>query len=223
MTRRIGALVLAAALLAGCGEAPSREAAGIEPAGGADGASNVVDPAGAQPGDPADPDEPVSNDPEQPVSDQSAGGASSAGGGAGQSAGSTGGGSQPNPGIAPGEPHPGASSCPECTSRPAPDEDDLTQPRPGQANVRARRWESASVHADDVTIDIRYWSGVEPCYVLDRVEVREEAARVVITLYEGSQPNFDGACTEQAVERTTRIRLSSPLRSRALVDGSGSA
>lgn len=135
------------------------------------------------------------------------------------------------PGVAVGEPNPGASDCPECTpsspAAPAPPpasepsrDDGLTEPRPGQANVRARRWETAAVHDDDVTIDITYWSGVEPCYVLDRVEVREEAARVVITLYEGSQPGFDGACTEQAVERTTRIRLSASLGSRALVDGS---
>jgi hypothetical protein len=216
MTRRIGALVFGAVLLAGCGEASSpREAAVVEPTGASDGATHVD----AQAGETADPDQPVSSDPEQPVSDQSGGGSSS-GGGSDPSTGSAGGGSQPNPGIAPGEPNPDASTCPECSPRPVPDDDRLTQPRPGQDNVRARRWEKASVHDDDVTIDIRYWSGVEPCYVLDRVEVREEAARVVITLYEGSQPGFDGACTEQAVERTTRIRLSTPLGSRALVDGS---
>lgn len=135
------------------------------------------------------------------------------------------------PGVAVGEPNPGASDCPDCTpsspAAPAPPpasqpsgDDRLTQPRPGQANVHPRRWESAAVHDDDVTIDITYWSGVEPCSVLDHVEVAEEAARVVITLYEGSQPGFDGACTEQAIQRMTRIRLAAPLRARALVDGS---
>jgi len=137
------------------------------------------------------------------------------------------------PGVAVGEPNPGASDCPECapaSSSSAPPathapfgEDRLTQPRPGQDNVRARRWESAAVHDDDVTIDVTYYSGVEPCSVLDHVEVREETARVVITLYEGSEPGFDGACTQQAVQRTTRIRLAAPLRARALVDGSDPA
>jgi hypothetical protein len=144
--------------------------------------------------------------------------------------------SQPDPGVAVGEPNPGAPDCPECTpvasstAAPAPPpasgpshDDGLTQPRPGQANVRARRWESAAVHDDDVTIDVTYYSGVEPCSVLDHVEVAEEAARVVITLYEGSRPGFDGACTQQAVQRTTRIRLAAPLRTRALVDGSDPA
>lgn len=212
MSRRIAALVLAAAVLAGCGEATTPREAAVVARDGTD-----VATADSQPGETADPDQPVSNDPEQPVAHQPA---VPSGGDSGQTTGSSGGGSQPNPGIAPGEPNPGASTCPECSPPPAPDGDRLTRPRPGQDHVRARRWESAAVHDDDVTIDITYWSGVEPCYVLDRVEVREEAARVVITLYEGSQPGFDGACTEQAVERTTRIRLSAPLGSRVLVDGS---
>lgn len=212
MRRRIIVLLVAAAVLSGCGaEQAPREAAHT----GEDAPADVGDAVTESPA--GDPDEPVSNDPaDQPVSDQpgSATPGPSTGGTSGSSRGSTGsagGGSQPNQGA--GAVEPGAGD----------GEDRLTQPRPGQANVRARRWESADVHPDDVTIDIAYWSGVEPCYVLDRVEVREEAARVVITLYEGSQPGFDGACTEQAVERTTRIRLAAPLRDRALVDGSSPA
>lgn len=220
MRRRIMLLLAAVAVLSGCGvEQVSQEAAHTGDAAPAGGEDPATEPAG-------DPDQPVSSDPGgQPVTNPpgSATPGPSSGGSSGSSqgaAGTTGAGSQPNQGSGGSTPNSATPDCPECTPRPAPDEDRLTQPRPGQANVRARRWESADVHADDVTIDITYWSGVEPCYVLDRVEVREEAARVVITLYEGSQPGFDGACTEQAIERTTRIRLTSPLRDRVLVDGS---
>lgn len=122
----------------------------------------------------------------------------------------------PPAGVDVGEPAPP-------TNAPQPDRSNgsagETTPRPGQADVHARTWESAEVQSDDVTVQVKYWTGVEPCHVLDRVEVREDAMTVTITLYEGSQPGFDGACTAQAVERWTKVKLSAPLKGRVIVDG----
>lgn len=142
---------------------------------------------------------------------------------------SSGGGSQPNQGIAVGEPNPGdPDGCPECpvsepvdpsaTPEPRP-QNPSTEPRPGTDNTRAVQWESAKVHEDDVTITVTWWSGVEPCHVLDHVNVDERADRVVITVYEGSQPGYDGACTAQAVQKHTSVKLSAPLKGRAIADG----
>lgn len=155
----------------------------------------------------------------------------------GTSPGSTG--SAPSQGIAPGEPHPDdPDGCPECTTSTTPAEPvdeprddsgdssgddpghgDYTTPRPGQEDVRAREWESAEVAEDDVTVTLTWWSGVEPCTVLDRVEVDERADEVVITLYEGNAPGDEGACPAIAMERRTRVTLSAPLAGRAIVDG----
>ena len=141
---------------------------------------------------------------------------------------SSGGGSQPDQGIAVGEPNPGdPDGCPECVSEPADPSatpeprprNPSTQPRPGTDHTRAVQWETAKVHEDDVTVTVTWWSGVEPCHVLDHVEVNEHADRVVITVYEGSQPGYDGACTAQAVQKHTSVRLSAPLKGRAIVDG----
>lgn len=133
----------------------------------------------------------------------------------------------PNQGIAVGEPNPNdPDGCPECPVSspteepgPAPGGGGYTNPAPGQDDVRAREWESAQVQADDQTIVITWWSGVEPCYVLDHVEVVEESERIVLTLYEGHQPGFEGACTEQAVKKQTEVRVSSKVAGRTIVDG----
>ncbi|HWH33328.1 MAG TPA: hypothetical protein VNU01_11725 [Egibacteraceae bacterium] len=124
--------------------------------------------------------------------------------------------------------------CPECTTsttpaepvdepgdRPGDNSGDggYTTPRPGQEDVRAREWETAEVADDDVTVTLTWWSGVEPCTVLDRVDVVEQADKVVITLYEGNAPGDEGACPAIAVERRTRVTLSAPLAGRAIVDG----
>lgn len=141
-----------------------------------------------------------------------------------------GGGSSPHQGIAVGEPNPGdPDGCPECTTSteaPHPEPEPTrspsggyTTPHPGQEDVRARPWDSAEVAEDGVTVTITWWSGVEPCSVLDRVEVDERADKVVITLYEGNAPGDEGACPAIAVEKRTQVKLSAPAAGRPLVDG----
>ncbi|MBA2725571.1 MAG: hypothetical protein H0U53_06240 [Actinobacteria bacterium] len=93
------------------------------------------------------------------------------------------------------------------------------EPQPGQQDVRAAGWESAKVLGNR-EVRIRYWSGVEPCYVLDRVEVDYRAKTVEITVFEGSTPSDeDVACIEIALLKETIVSLDEPLAGRTITDG----
>lgn len=93
------------------------------------------------------------------------------------------------------------------------------EPRPGMVYVRKVGWESF-VPRGPKTLDIKYWSGVEPCNVLDHVEVDENDKRVVVTLFEGSDPEAgDVACIELAVLKVVRVELDRPLGARKILDG----
>ena len=96
----------------------------------------------------------------------------------------------------------------------------VVEPRPGMASVYARPFDSASVGDDDTTVTIDFVSGVEPCTVLDRVDVRYGAEAVTITLYEGHDPNAgDVACIEIGVFKRVIVQLDEPLGGRTIVDG----
>lgn len=95
----------------------------------------------------------------------------------------------------------------------------IVEPRPGMADVFARPFDSASVGDDDKTVTIDFVSGVEPCAVLDHVDVRYGDA-VTITLHEGHDPNArDVACIEIGVFKQVIVQLDEPLGGRAIVDG----
>lgn len=88
------------------------------------------------------------------------------------------------------------------------------------AQTRARPFDSATAQGDGSTIRVVWWSGVEPCTVLDRVEVRESPETVTVTLYEGHDPDAGRvACIELAVQKATVVRLQRPLGARRIVDG----
>ena len=96
----------------------------------------------------------------------------------------------------------------------------IVEPRPGMAGVVARRFDTATVGDDDTTVTIDFTSGIEPCAVLDRVDVRYDATTVTITLFEGHDPNAgDVACIEIAQLKAVRIVLDRPVNDRELVDG----
>jgi len=82
-------------------------------------------------------------------------------------------------------------------------------------------WERSRARgSDDRTFLLVYWSGVEPCYVLDRVEVTEKAGKVVATIFEGAAGDQQNvACIEIAVQKAVVITLDEPLGERKLVDG----
>ena len=93
------------------------------------------------------------------------------------------------------------------------------EPTPGMAGVRARPFDRAMLN-DDGTVTILFTSGVEPCAVLDHLDVDEGDAAVTITLYEGHDPDAgDVACIEIAVLKSVTISLDHPLDGRSIVDG----
>ena len=93
-------------------------------------------------------------------------------------------------------------------------------PRSGMANIRPIAFTSAAVRSDDRTVDVRFWSGVEPCSVLDHVEVAYGTDAVTITLFEGSDPSAGMvACPEIAMLKQVTVQLDQALAGRRIVDG----
>ena len=94
------------------------------------------------------------------------------------------------------------------------------RPRPGMADLRAVPWEKARQTPSGRSLRITYWSGVEPCNVLDRVDVDYRTSKIVVTLYEGHDPEAqDVACIEIALRKVVRVPLGEPVEGRELVDG----
>ncbi|MEU8173471.1 hypothetical protein AB0C14_11390 [Microbispora hainanensis] len=87
-------------------------------------------------------------------------------------------------------------------------------------NPRKVPWESATPTGDGTALDLVWWSGVEPCNVLDHVEVTETAREVTVTLYEGQDRRSpDAVCIEIAIMKSTQVHLKAPLGDRKVVDG----
>ena len=94
------------------------------------------------------------------------------------------------------------------------------QPTPGMANVTPTAFDTATVGGDDVTVTIAFWSGVEPCSVLDHVAIAYGTETVTITLFQGSDPTVGQvACPDIAVLKQTTVTLDQPLAGRTIVDG----
>jgi hypothetical protein len=106
---------------------------------------------------------------------------------------------------------------PDCVDTPMPQ---VVEPTPGMADVYARIFDTATVGADDRTVTIDFTSGVEPCYVLDHVDVAATDDAVTITLFEGHDPAAgDVACIEIGVFKQVVITLDEPLDGRPILDG----
>lgn len=92
-------------------------------------------------------------------------------------------------------------------------------PKPGQENLRTATFTDVT-EVDSSTLRINFTSGVEPCDVLDHVEVVETRKAVTITLYMGNAPGQgDTACPALARFAYTEINLDSPIGDREIVDG----
>jgi hypothetical protein len=103
---------------------------------------------------------------------------------------------------------------------PVPPEPHVVVPTPGMADVRPIPFDQVRVGSDGRTLQIDFVAGIEPCSVLDRVDVRAEADRVTITLYEGSDPSAGQvACIMIAEFKRVIVQLDQPLGDRAIVDG----
>ncbi|GII02230.1 hypothetical protein [Planobispora takensis] len=114
----------------------------------------------------------------------------------------------------------------QAVSHTVPPRDEPTQdPKPtkptGDAdNPHKVRWLKAKPSKDRRSLRITWWSGVEPCHVLDRVSVKETSKRVTVTLWEGESSKVQNvACIEIAIQKVTTVKLKKPLGKRKVVDG----
>ena len=94
------------------------------------------------------------------------------------------------------------------------------EPTPGMAGVRARGWDTADISVDGLHVTISFVSGIEPCAVLDHVDVAYGARAVTVTLFEGYDPDAgDVACIEIGVFKTVAVDLTEPVGDRTVRDG----
>jgi hypothetical protein len=129
------------------------------------------------------------------------------------------------PGSAAGSPPPNLASPtqPSNPFQPAPDpyqpESKLVQPRPGMENVHKTGWERVEILGES-RVRVHFVSGVEPCTVLDHVDVEYRPAEIVITLYEGSDPAAkETACIMIALYKAVDVELGQPIGGRRFIDG----
>jgi hypothetical protein len=84
----------------------------------------------------------------------------------------------------------------------------LVIPKPGQANVHDVSIEqlTARVAGRHVVLNARWWSGVEPCNVLDSVAITRTAQTITVSVREGSGKG-DTMCIDIAMLKVTPIDL----------------
>jgi hypothetical protein len=89
-----------------------------------------------------------------------------------------------------------------------PGQPSLVVPKPGQQNVHDVAIEqlSAKVAGHHVVLNARWWSGVEPCSVLDSVAFSRAGATITVAVREGSSGR-DVACIDIAMLKVTVIDL----------------
>ncbi|WP_433352297.1 hypothetical protein ACQP25_04290 [Microtetraspora malaysiensis] len=92
------------------------------------------------------------------------------------------------------------------------------KPRGGTVDPHKVRWTSAKPIRNGRYLRVTWWSGVEPCTMLDRVRVKETRGKVTVTLYEGRGKDAQ-MCVMIAVQKSTIVRLKAPLGDRKVIDG----
>jgi hypothetical protein len=94
------------------------------------------------------------------------------------------------------------------------------EPTPGMSDLYARTFDKAVVGDDGRTLTIFFWSGVEPCYVLDHVDVDYGPGAITVTLFEGRDASAgDVACIEIALLKKVVVQLEEPVGDRRVADG----
>jgi len=87
------------------------------------------------------------------------------------------------------------------------------EPQPGQQNVHPVTIEQleATASGTTVSVDAQWTSGVDPCYVLDRAEVKinENDQTIDLTLFEGTS-DPDAICVMMAVAKHTIVPFEVP-------------
>ena len=93
---------------------------------------------------------------------------------------------------------------------------ELREPEEGLEGVRPRTFDRHRAEGRKVTLF--YYSGLDECYGLDHIGIREGRHRVVLTIFEGYHPETE-ACPDIAVEVRSIATLKRPLGNRKVVDG----
>jgi hypothetical protein len=94
------------------------------------------------------------------------------------------------------------------------------EPRPGMSGVNPTAFDEVVIGDDGRTLTIFFYSGVEPCYVLDRIDVDAGSHAITITLYQGHDASAgDVACIDIAVLKKVVVQLDEPVGDRRVVDG----
>ena len=110
---------------------------------------------------------------------------------------------------------------------PAPDEEPPGRNGPRQVEPQGNAvdphpvdWESAEIDRDTLTITLTWWSGVEPCTILDRVDVDYGEDVVTVTVWEGLNPDAAAmTCIAMAEQKQVTVSLEEDIGPRTLVDG----
>ncbi len=106
------------------------------------------------------------------------------------------------------------------TNLPGPMEPHVVVPTPGMTDVHQIPFQSSHAEPDGRTVAVDFVAGVEPCSVLDHVDVRYGADAVTITLSEGSDPSAGQvACIAIAEFKRVIVHLDQPFGDRSIVDG----
>ena len=92
------------------------------------------------------------------------------------------------------------------------------EPRDGLVDIRATSFDRFRSRAQGRAVDLFFWSGIEECYGVDRVDVRYATKTVTVTIYEGRDPGAE-TCIELAVRKVVQVELDEPLGNRTVVDG----
>jgi hypothetical protein len=91
----------------------------------------------------------------------------------------------------------------------------------GATNPTSIAFDPGQADATDDGLLVRFYGGVDPCFVLDRAGVVETAQAVTVTLTGGAPAELqDAACIEIAVGYEVLVALDAPLGTRTVVDGS---
>jgi hypothetical protein len=93
----------------------------------------------------------------------------------------------------------------------------LLEPEPGLVDVRPQPWDSSEVLGPR-TVQVTFYGGVDECFGLDRVEVRERPDRVMVTVFLGRHPEAE-VCIDLAELQAVRVTLDDPVGDRKIVDG----
>ena len=93
---------------------------------------------------------------------------------------------------------------------------ELREPEEGLEGVHPRQFDRHRAEGRRVTLF--YYSGLDECYGLDHIKIRERPRKVTLTIFEGYDPDVE-ACPDIAVKVRSIATLNRPLGNRRIVDG----